>query len=95
MLLFLALSYLYRHTQKASPSRGRCPAGADEVEAAFGTMSNNYVFASPTSSVSLSLDSSLPEGAFLFVFLLHFCTVGEGFFDSAPFCRSTQNDRKG
>ena len=39
VLLFLALSYLYRHTQKAFPFQGKVPRrGGGGTEAAFGTV---------------------------------------------------------
>jgi len=45
------------------PLSGEVPRrGGGGTEVAFGTMSNNHVFASSTSSVSLSLDSSPYKG---------------------------------
>ena len=40
VLIILALSYLYRHTQKTSPSRGRCPAGAEGAR--YGRTETNF-----------------------------------------------------
>ena len=60
VLLFLHYPIFTGLRKKPSPCRGRCPAGADEVEVAFGTMSNNGVFASSTSSVSAFGRSSFP-----------------------------------
>ena len=82
--------FCYDECVKPSPCRGRCPAGADEVKAAFGTMSNNGALANSTSSMcKLCLLVACPlRGEALFVgFICSPRTVPD-----TPLTPSTQNN---
>ena len=58
--IFSTILSLQAQHNKPSPFRGRCPAGADEVEAAFSKISDNGALASSTSSVSAFGRASFP-----------------------------------